>query len=319
MTDSGSTSPALAGSDDSSVGRVASLTQAECDAPFRACIAAGSRILSGLSILACMPTPFDPARFRHLWMTVRCLSGLGCRRVKIIVLTETEDPDNIEQLRQLVRPVSDDIEIRPQHGIEDMRALPWRHKAIIRDEFLTDPAAFDLFLYLEDDILLTAENLAYFIAFRQGLDRFRFIPSFVRCEYNFTKHRLHAIDHVFPQPVSPRQKLRIGQTLFVNTNFPFCATYIFDHALARAHMGTRSASMEESASVVWWGVVEHASLGQMFEDVPGGVLSRYMVPVDPISLRLLPACIVHHATDKYTNLDAEHGRVPLDDVFHAEP
>lgn len=303
-----------AGRDQWDTGRVDSLALADLDAPFRTCVAAGTRILSGLSILVCTPSPFDPARFRHLWMTVRCLSGLGCKRVKTIVLTDTVDPANVAQLQHLLRPIADETEIRPEPDLDDLKHLPWRHKRIIAQEFLGS-RDFDLFIYIEDDILLTAENLAYFIAFRRGLDGIGFIPSFLRCEYNFARRQIHAIDQVYPQPLLPHEKLRVGQTMFANSNFPFCAMYIFDHALARAHQGTRSASITRSAEVEKWGVIEHASLGQMFENVPAGYFSRYLIPVDATTLCPRPACIVHHSTDKYTNLEAQHGRVPLDDVF----
>jgi hypothetical protein len=105
----------------------------------------------------------------------------------------------------------------------------------------------------------------------------------------------------------------------VNSNFPFCAMYIFDRALAHEHLGTRSASQTSSESIEKWGVIELASLGQMFENVPSGFFSRYLVPVAPDPLRPLPSCIVHHASDKYTNLDALHGRLPLDDIFAPWP
>jgi hypothetical protein len=70
-----------------------------------------------------------------------------------------------------------------------------------------------------------------------------------------------------------------------------------------------------SASVESRGVIELASAGQMLEDVPTGFGNRYLVPVDPETLQLLPACVVHHSSDKYTNLDVLHGRLPLDEVF----
>ena len=305
--------------DSGSNGRVASLDASALDAPFRACVAAGARILAGLSILVCTPSPFDPARFRHLWMTVRLLSGLGCRRVKTIVLTDAVDSKDLQRLRQLVGPISDETVIRPECNLNDLRDLPWRHKKIIQEEFLSDTSPFDLFIYLEDDIFLTSENVAYFVAFRQALDRIGFIPSFIRCEYNLIQHRVYSIDQVARQPILPHQKLQIGHATFVNSDYPFCAMYIFDRALARAHLGTRSAAQELSAAVENWGVIELASAGQMFENVQSGFFSRYLVPVEPDTLQLLPACVVHHSSDKYTNLDDEHGRLPLDGVFARWP
>lgn len=289
------------------------------DAPFRACVAEGARILAGLSILVCTPSPYDPARFRHLWMTVRFLSGLACRRVKIIVLTDTTAPDDVRTLQRLLAPISDETVIQPEANIADPRDLPWRHKRLIEEEFLSDPEAFDLFVYLEDDMFLTSENIAYFVAFRQALDAIGFIPSFIRCEYNLAQKQVFSIDHVARQPILAHQKLQVGRTTFVNSNYPFCAMYIFDHALARAHLGTRSASQALSGTIENWGVIELASLGQMFEDVKSGFFSRYLLPIDPATLWPMPACVVHHGSDKYTNLDVLHGRVPLEEIFARWP
>jgi hypothetical protein len=302
-----------------SAGRVASLDASELDAPFRACVAAGARILSGLSILVCTPSPYDPARFRHLWMTVRFLSGLGCRRVKVIVHTDTTEARDLKRLQDLVKPISDETIIQSEPNLRDLKDLPWRHKKVLWQDFLSDASPFDLFLYIEDDIFVTTENLAWFVAYRQAFDRFGFIPSFFRCEYNVAQQRLYSIDQVWPQPVLPHQHFRIGQITVVNSDFPFCAMYVFDRALAREHLGTRSAVRESSWQVEQWGDIEHASLGQMQENVRPGFRSRYLVPIDAETLAPLPACIVHHASDKYTNLDAEHGRVPLDGVFSRWP
>jgi hypothetical protein len=205
--------------------------------------------------------------------------------------------------------------IRSEPNLNDLRDLPWRHKKILREEFLDDAGAFDLFIYLEDDIFLTSENLAYFVAYRQALDQIGFIPSFIRCEYNLARERICSVDQVFPQPILPHQKFQIGQATFVSLDFTFCGIYIFDRALARAHLGTRSASQELSLSVSTWGVIELASAGQMFEQMQSGYPSRCLVPVDPDTLQPRPACVVHHSSDKYTNLDVQHGRLPLDDVF----
>jgi hypothetical protein len=121
------------------------------------------------------------------------------------------------------------------------------------------------------------------------------------------------------QQIAPHRKIQVGQATFVNSDFPYCAMYIFDRALAREHLGTRSASRELSASVAGWGELEHASLGQMRENVQSGFYTRYLVPVDPDTLQPLPPCVVHHSADKYTNLDVIHGRIPLDDVFAKWP
>jgi hypothetical protein len=176
-------------------GRVASLDASAFDAPFRTCVASGAGgILAGLSILVCTPSLFDPERFRHLWMTVRFLSGLGCCRVKTIVLTDAVEASHLQQLEQLVKPISDETVIRPERGLNSLKGLPWRHKKIIWEEFLNDDSPFDLFIYLEDDIFLASENIAYFIACRRALDEIGFIPSFIRCEYNLAQHRVYSVD-----------------------------------------------------------------------------------------------------------------------------
>jgi hypothetical protein len=105
--------------DSSEAGRVASLDANALDAPFRTCVAAGAGILAGLSVLVCTPSPFDPARFRHLWMTVRLLSGLGCRRVKTIVQTDAVDANDLQRLQHLVSSISDKTVIRSEPNLND--------------------------------------------------------------------------------------------------------------------------------------------------------------------------------------------------------
>lgn len=56
--------------------------------------------------------------------------------------------------------------------------------------------SFTHFLYIEDDILITEENIQYWILARQSLKKINLIPSFILTEFNSIDKNLYAVSYL---------------------------------------------------------------------------------------------------------------------------
>jgi hypothetical protein len=190
--------------------------------------------------------------------------------------------------------------------------LTWWHKRHLRPWLEKARTGRDYFIYLEDDIVLTRENIAYFLDARPRLATRGLIPGFLRFE-NIEGIR-HSVDFVQAQPVNRRSTLRVdGQRYIVPLN-PYWAGFVLDRALAEEYVATPSFQLEPSATRTHWEVRERAAMGLTWENVPPRARSRYAVPIDACA----PAagCLVWHCAQNYSSDAATpFARLPLDTMF----
>jgi hypothetical protein len=192
--------------------------------------------------------------------------------------------------------------------LSDPWHLPWCHKRLISDRFLAVGAAFTHYIHVEDDILLSFDNFRYFIRYRELLRNRRLIPSFQRVEFNSNDNRLYLVDQIGVSDVASLGQIDLDNFRFVNPEYPHNAMFILDKNLALEYVNTRSFDRERSMDVrPQWGLCERASMGLCFENPPDGFSCRYVIPVDPATLKSPYWSWVYHVASKYT----KNPRVPF--------
>lgn len=119
----------------------------------------------------------------------------------------------------------------------------------------------DYFFHLEDDIVLTRENVSYYLAALPVLRAHDLLPGFLR--YEVKKGERFALDARFPSPARPRV---LGGRTWVTPVFPYWAGYILDCDLARAFMRSKAFDRERSAEVIDWTVRCRAAMGPTWRE-----------------------------------------------------
>ena len=273
---------------------------------------------AGLRILCCIPFHYRPARLRYLFATLLGLGELAVAGLDIHVLTNAtgaaEHAAMLAPARAVVPRAR--LAVHPCPDLADPRLLPWCHKPFIADTFLAPDSPYDLFLYLEDDLLFGMNNLIYWLAARAALAPFQRLPGFVRYEWNEADRRLYAVDAVTTVDLMHQRPLACGDWRFVQPDYPYDALYLLDRTLAERHCLGPAFDHQRSRAVSSWADLERAALGPRYDDLPPGMGVRTVVPVLPDSLAPAPECCIHHLPDTYVLASqAQHARLPLERMF----
>ncbi|WP_091952413.1 hypothetical protein [Bradyrhizobium shewense] len=228
----------------------------------------------------------------------------------VVIITNTDQDEAVELIRDLSAPLFRSLPARSKStktlSIESFPKLanpwllPWSHKHLVSERFLSAGSAYTHFIYVEDDILLSFQNFCYFTHYREILKERRLIPSFQRIEYNDADNRLYLVDQVGVADLNSRNRVDLDGYAFVNLDYPFNAMFILDRELALEYVETPSFDRERSKLVrPEWDVACRAAMGLCFESPPEGFLTRYVSPVDPSTLSAPSWSWVYHLPNNY--------------------
>ena len=232
-------------------------------------------------------------------------------RVRVLVITNTGTAEQLDAIRACFPPAAEQFscETFTAGPLDHPFDLAWVHKQILTEVFLPDPA-FSHFLYLEDDLELKPEGLAYWLEAREQLRPFGLIPSFFRVE-RAQSGAWHSTDQTARVCARLLPHVRISPSLwFVNLPNPFQPMYLFDRELAAEHaagpairrgFGPWGVRAGLSSQSVYGDVREDAAQGQTFVAVPRGFIARNAVPFDPRDNSIPLHCFVHHLPNNYAD------------------
>src|SRR5262245_12066920 len=126
-----------------------------------------------LRLLVAVTFHYDDKRLRYLFQVIRGMSDFPVEHLEVVVATNVDNAAKLNRIRSLCDPLLDappwsggkvlSIESYPQ--LDDPWHLPWCHKHLITDRFLAQGSSFTHFVHVEDDLLLSLDNLLYFIRY----------------------------------------------------------------------------------------------------------------------------------------------------------
>jgi len=205
------------------------------------------------------------------------------------------------------------------HGMAHPWHLTWWHKPRLREWAAQGGDAADLFIYIEDDIVITQENLAYFIhtlplAREQGR-----IPGFLRYELA-DDGTVMTPDARGCQQVTAAERLVLGGQDFIAPHWPYWAGFVLDRELVSEYLASPWADLEQADRLPQshnHSCRVQSAWALTYAAVPPGAHSRYVVPVDPY-LDPLPECLVWHSANNYVRSKQHNfGTVRMADMYRA--
>ncbi len=259
---------------------------------------------------------FDASRLKFLADVLQSLAQFPVAAVRVIIVTNANE-DQRSQLENLCADLPQIVwDVRPQTGLSTPWHLTWRHKQIIKDEFLRGASDYTHFVYLEGDIRFTFANFHYWVANRETLRDRGLLPGFLRFEWNTSASEFSSSDMFWPVYAPAQAYAQVGDKAFVNMPNPYNPLFILDRELAQEYVA--SASFHETASLSacsTWGLAERAAMGLCHENVPAPFSCRYVVEVRPDS-RVPPGTFVWHLPNNYAdNPQSALGKVPLRELL----
>ncbi len=231
------------------------------------------------------------------------------RNTRVFIVTNTESLDNH---KKIVSAVKADIEIYVPKFIGHPYLLTWAHLDVFRNFFQTEQHITH-FMYLEDDILITPNNIKYWVEGRDNLRNIGLIPSFLRYELAAQETLMRSTDVKFHVELLkiPRVNLHNKSYCYINLPNPYQGMYILDRELAKEHLFGPSSSPDFGI----WNIREKAAQGLTFANVPSGCTSRNFVGFDLDVNQIDPNALIHHTPNNYANNpQTAFGKIPIKDL-----
>jgi len=252
---------------------------------------------------------------------LRTLSEFPVDVMRVMLITNTSDAEELGILKRLCDEVSLDHAIKTMDNLAEPVDLAWCHKQFIVSDFLnTKKFEYTHFIYAEDDIRITFQNFMYFVSAREVLRARNLIPSFLRVEYNFFQNGFVNTDNVNRMGYGRRPHLVTDEDIYVDAESPYTACFILDQDLAREYVCTRSFHKESSEDVKDWDVRERAAMGLCWENVPPSFSSRFVVPISKRTAIARPCAWISHLPNNYAaEPDTIFGKVRMDSLFTEPP
>ncbi|MBD2189807.1 hypothetical protein H6F41_16880 [Pseudanabaena sp. FACHB-723] len=186
--------------------------------------------------------------------------------------------------------------------------LTWCHFDIFRRVLNLDKTVTH-FLYLEDDIYITPENINYWIEGRERLRTFGLIPSFLRYETQvFTDERFSTdVTQILNFNALPRVYFQQIHYAYLNLPQPYQGMYLLDRELMEEHLNN---SCHPDFGI--WHIREKAAQGITFLNIPEGFISRNLIGYNTLLQEIDQRCLIHHLPNNYVNnQNTPFGKVPI--------
>lgn len=188
--------------------------------------------------------------------------------------------------------------------------LTWEHKRFLEPWLSRAAPTGDYFMWIEDDIRITGENLDYFLSELDVLEPHGLIPGFLRYETKDGERRI--VDLTDTELVDQRTIVVAGRRFHACIN-PYWAGSILNRALAIEYLASRS-SRPESSAFVPWGIRERAAMGLTWENPRPELRTRTVIPL--VEGGPDGRCLIWHVSNNYAAQDHPlFGRLTVTEAF----
>lgn len=266
-------------------------------------------------LLICITFHFLPSRLVYLKKIATQFSELA-DFTKIVIITN--DRNAHLQISEVLSPLGLNLEILSPTLLGHPYLLAWCHKDVFRQHLDLKQCEFTHYLYLEDDILITEQNIHYWMEARERLRPFGLLPSFVRFEVNASSQQRVSTDSKNTVDSSRSAKIIFPDLNYAYLNLPnpYQATYLLDNELLAEHFFDVS-SYSPDAPPAWNLSREKAALGLTFHRIPYGFEARNVVGYRMDLQRLDERSLIHHTPNNYANDSTSgYGKIEINQLIH---
>ena len=262
-------------------------------------------------LLVCITFHYSETRIPILKKTCSRLGELA-EEVNVVILTNEES--NIPSLLRELETTSYQLKILAPKLLGHPYLLTWCHQQIFRDRIKEDTTTSH-FMYIEDDIVITPENIEYWLEGREVLRNIGLIPSFLRYERSSRNSKLFATDltrKVNPL-ITPKAYVDSKEYAYMNLPQPYQGMYLLDRELIEEHLNCGSSSPDFGS----WPIREKATQGITFLNVPRPFSSRNVIGYSISTQAIDKRSLIHHAANNYVDdPGSQLGKVPIDTLFN---
>jgi hypothetical protein len=270
-----------------------------------------SEVKSINSLVVCITFHFSFDRLKYLEEVTSSLDSLA-NNVKLIIITNTDDNSNLEVIRKFTKTRLFTISI--SSNLEHPFLLTQEHIKILRDQYKMHEN-ISHFMYLEDDIFITRNNINYWLSAREDLKQFGLIPSFLRYEIPEGELELRSTDIPRTQSLKSLPKIKFStQYWYINMKYPYQGMYLLDRELAQQYLFDDYRLDKRSEK---WGVRERSASGLTFINIPKNFTSRNLGGFCINMFSVDPNALIHHIPNNYSNNpDTVYGKLEIKKMIY---
>ena len=228
--------------------------------------------------------------------------------VEIYIVTNEREAEKLRFVTDAFEGTGLKVRFVIPHLLGHPFLLTWTHLEVFRHIITTD-STISHFMYVEDDILVRAENVDYWMRGRQSLREFGLYPSFVRYEQRNNTGPAYASD-AFGSADGDSIPVLFTEDdyCYVNLPWPYQGMYFMDREMMHEHLFGPSSNPDFGD----WLIREKAAQGLTFKSVPKGFTSRNLVGYRLDQGRIDEFCLVHHTPNNYVDLEGTAlGKTPI--------
>lgn len=261
----------------------------------------------------CVTVHFSADRMKYLELISDQFSNLADIVEVCIVTNACADFGEIEILDQALKNKGFKYEFFIPTGMGHPYLLTWAHFDVFRR--LISNESITHYMYLEDDLLVTRENIDYWNESFITLSPLGLIPSFFRVEKNQQNLQWYSSDAQEQFYFSKLPKVyKNPNYAFINLPHPYQGMYFLPRELMLEHLNGKSSSPDSGI----WFIREKAAQGLTFQKVPPWCTSRNLIGFDTQNKSIDRRSFIHHLPENYANRtppDGKLGTIQIDQVI----
>ena len=242
-------------------------------------------------------------------------------KIDLTLITNKISKKERKIIEKLAYPKIKKIDIQENQNLPDDNLLPWYSILVMKKKF--ENKLNSHFMFLEDDILVSNENICYWIFFRKILKKFNLIPGFLR--YENYKGNLYSVDN--PKKIflnkNPKIQNKNNDFGFVNPKYPYSAMYLMDREMMNEYLKSDATKIDFSFTNRFvkstFPIKELLNISYAYLNVPKGFHNKLMIPY--LKKRIIPKyCLIEHSEVQYANLNKlkkmGFGKIKIQDLIN---
>lgn len=246
---------------------------------------------NNLAIAVCCH--YQETRLSYLDRISNDFSRLG-ENVLATIVTNTSNPQELANIESVLSGKGFNYHFFVPETLGHPLLLTWAHFAVFK-ELLKDDS-FSHFMYLEDDTLITEQNMKYWLEGRSLLGPYGLVPSFLRVEKKINDERWFCSDCPDPLFIYSLPRVQVNENLgFINLPELYQGMYLMDRELMSEYFN--SPAYNPNFGV--WGIQEKANQGVTFLNVPKYFTTRNLLPYSIKDHKIDERCLIHHLPNNY--------------------
>jgi hypothetical protein len=260
----------------------------------------------------CVTFHFNKSRLEYLRESISNAADLA-DAVNLTIVTNISDLQEIQLIEDVLPRNLNSVDIVSANLLGHPFFLTWIHFEIFRS-IIESGQPGDYFLYKEDDITFTRENIEYWYEGIKDLGGTEFFPSFVRYEQEGSTTRRFLTDITKKSWLWKLPKIKKSkEKCYVNFVENYQGLYLLDRVGMELHLQSKSSHPDNGD----WGIREKATRGLSLHTVPKKFFSRNLVAVNPKTKRIDPRALIRHLPNNYLlEPRSPHAKIAVEKCFY---